>query len=133
MITAATAHSRYNINYHLVWCPKYRHQVLKGKIEIYFKRLLENICNHYGYQILALEVMPDHVHLFISVKPQISPTDIIRTIKSISAVWIFKKFPWLKKQKFWGSGLWSKGYYVGTAGAVTAQSILKYIENQKTV
>jgi putative transposase len=133
MAIAATAHSKYNINYHLVWCPKYRHSVLKGKIEDYFKKLLENICNHYGYQILALEVMPDHVHLFLSIKPQISPTDVVRTIKSITAIWIFKKFPWLKKQKFWGSGLWSKGYYVGTAGAVTADTIKTYIENQKTV
>ncbi len=129
----ATAHSKYNINYHLVWCPKYRHSVLKGKIEEYFKKLLENICKHYDYQILALEVMPDHVHLFVSIKPYVSPTDVVRTIKSITAIWIFKKFPWLKKQKFWGSGLWSKGYYVGTAGAVTADTIKTYIENQKTV
>jgi putative transposase len=132
MTTAATAHSRYNINYHLVWCPKYRHQILTGKIEEYFRRLLDNICNHYGYQILALEVMPDHVHLFLSVKPQIGPTDVVRTIKSITAVWIFKKFSWLKRKKFWGSGLWSKGYYVGTAGQVSAETIKRYIENQRT-
>lgn len=67
MSTAATAHSKYNINYHLVFCPKYRHSVLKGQVETYFRRLLENICNHYNYQILALEVMPDHVHLFVSM------------------------------------------------------------------
>lgn len=132
MLTRSTQHCKFNINYHLVWCPKYRHQVLTGQVEAYFKRLIDNICKHYEYEILAIEVMPDHIHLFVSVKPYISPTEVVKTIKSISAVWIFKKFPTLKKRKFWGSGLWSKGYYVGTAGTVSAETIQRYIENQKT-
>jgi putative transposase len=57
----------------------------------------------------------------------------VKTLKSISAVWIFRKFPNLKNRKFWGSGLWSKGYYIGTAGTVSADTIRKYIENQKNV
>jgi len=80
-----------------------------------------------------MEVTPDHIHLFVSVKPYVSPTEMVKTIKSITTVWIFKKFPNLKKRKFWGSGLWSKGYYVGTAGAVSAETIQKYIKNQKLV
>ncbi|ABO49413.1 transposase IS200-family protein [Desulforamulus reducens MI-1] len=133
MKTNATSHSRYNINYHLVWCPKYRHQVLTDQIETYLKKLIYNICDHYKYEVLTMEVMPDYIHLFVSVKPYVSPTEVVKTIKSITAVWIFKKFPNLKKRKFWGSGLWSKGYYVGTAGPVSAETIQKYIENQKLV
>lgn len=75
--------------------------------------------------------MPDHVHLFISAPPTIAPTEIVKILKSVSAYWIFKGFPNLKKSKFWGSGLWSKGYYVGTAGAVSSEIIQKYIQNQK--
>jgi putative transposase len=78
-----------------------------------------------------METMPDHIHLFISAKPTLSPASIVSTLKSISAIWLFKKFPTLKRSKFWGSGLWSKGYCVGTAGTVTAQTIQKYIEGQK--
>lgn len=133
MKVKATSHSKYNINYHLVWCPKYRHQILTGLVEAYLKKLIYNICDHYKYEVLSMEIMPDHIHLFVSVKPYISPTEVVKTIKSITAVWIFKKFPNLKKRKFWGSGLWSKGYYVGTAGAVSAETIQKYIDNQKLV
>ncbi|MHB9143068.1 MAG: IS200/IS605 family transposase, partial [Paludibacter sp.] len=115
----------------MVWCPKYRHQILTCNIEIYLKKLIFNICTYYGYDILNLEVMPDHVHLFVSVKPYISPTDVVKTVKSITAIWIFKQFPGLKKRKFWGSGLWSKGYYIGTAGNVSAETIQRYIEEQK--
>ena len=131
MKTNAISHSKYNINCHLVWCPKYRHQVLTGRVELYLKKLILNICDHYKYEVLTIEVMPDHIHLFVSVKPYVSPTEVVKTIKSITAVWIFKKFSILKKRKFWGSGLWSKGYYVGTAGTVSAETIQKYIENQK--
>lgn len=129
----STKHCKYNINYHIVWCPKYRHQVLTGKIEEYLKRLIYNICKRYNYEILSIEVMPDHIHLFVSTKPYVSPTEIVKTLKSITAIWIFRKFPKLNKQKFWDSGLWSKGYYIGTAGTVTAETIQRYIENQKLV
>ncbi|MDR1895561.1 MAG: IS200/IS605 family transposase [Prevotellaceae bacterium] len=129
----STKHSKYNINYHIVFCPKYRHSILQGEVEIYLKRLLKNICRHYEYDLPEIETMPDHVHLFISAKPTVAPTVIVKTLKSISAIWIFKKFPYMKQQKFWGAGLLSKGYYIGTAGTVTAENIRKYIENQKDV
>jgi putative transposase len=107
--------------------------VLTGDIEVYLKRLLYNICGHYDYELIEMEVMPDHVHLFISAKPMVAPTIIVKTLKSITAIWIFKKFPYLKKRRFWGSGLWSKGYYIGAAGTVSAATIRRYIENQKSV
>ena len=116
----STKHCKYNINYHIVWCSKYRH-----------KELIETICNNYEYELLNIEIMPDHVHLFISVPPYIAPTDIVKTIKSITAIELFKNYSDLKTNKFRGSGLWSKGYYVGTAGTVTADTIHRYIDEQK--
>lgn len=93
--------------------------------------MIDPICRDYGCELLNLEVMPDHLHLFVSAPPAIAPADIVKTIKSITAVKIFKHFPSLKAKKFWGSGLWSKGYYVGTAGTVTSETIQKYIQEQK--
>lgn len=126
-----TRHCKYNINYHLVWCPKYRHKILCGEIESFLKELILNVCDSYGYDLLNIEVMPDHLHLFVSAPPYIAPTEIVKTIKSITAIEIFKRFPDLKPKKFWGSGLWSKGYFVGTAGTVTSETIQKYIAEQK--
>jgi putative transposase len=130
--TKATAHARYHINYHIVFCPKYRYPVLDGEPGEYFKRLLINICEHYEYDLEDFEIMPDHVHLFISVPPSIAPAKIIQTIKSISARFIFKKFPKMKEERMGGSdALWSRGYYIGTIGQATAETVLSYIKNQK--
>ena len=72
--------------------------------------------------------MPDHIHVFISVKPTISPTDIVRTLKSITAVQLFKEFPVLKKFYSRCGSLWSKGYFVSTIGKVSAETIQKHIQ-----
>jgi len=127
----STKHSKYNINYHLVWCSKYRHKVLEGQLADFLKELIEAICNNYEYELLNMEIMPDHIHLFISAPPYIAPADIVKTIKSITAIELFKNYSDLKTNKFWASGLWSKGYYVGTAGTVTADTIQRYIDEQK--
>lgn len=127
----STKHCKYNINYHIVWCSKYRHKVLEGQLADFLKELIETICNNYEYELLNIEIMPEHIHLFISVPPYIAPTDIVKTIKSITAIELFKNYSDLKTNKFWGSGLWSKGYYVGTAGNVTADTIQRYIDEQK--
>lgn len=74
--------------------------------------------------------MPDHVHLFISAPPMVSPTRVVQTLKSVSAREIFEMHPYLR-QRMWKGKIWSKSYYVGTAGAVSAEIIKRYIENQK--
>lgn len=125
-------HCKYLVQYHLVWCPKFRYSVLKDNIEESLRRILAEVCKKYQYEIIELEVMPDHIHVFISVKPTISPTDIVRTLKSITAVQLFKEFPVLKKFYSRCGSLWSKGYFVSTIGKVSAETIQKYIQEQKT-
>jgi len=125
-------HCKYLVQYHLIWCPKFRYNVLKGNVEEALKRILAEICNKYEYKILELEVMADHIHIFVSAKPTVAPTDIVRTLKSITAIQLFKEFPALKKFYSRCGSLWSKGYFVSTIGKVSKDSIQKYIEVQKT-
>lgn len=126
------SHCVYNINYHIVFCPKYRHSIFENELESELSRIFKDIAHNYGFEVLEYEIMPDHIHLFVSAPPTIAPTEIVKILKSISANRIFKTFPNLKKNKFWGSGLWSKVYYVDTAGAVSSEIIVKYIQNQKS-
>jgi putative transposase len=117
----------YNINYHIVFCPKYRKKVLnriKEDLELIFK----TICESNDWKILSMEIMSDHTHLFISAHPKDSVMSIVKKLKGISSRLIFKKHSSFQKQEFWGKHLWSGGYYVGTAGVVTAEAIQKYIE-----
>lgn len=126
-----TKHSVYNLNYHVVLVTKYRHKVLVGAIETFVKERLQIICNRYGWEIMAQEVMPEHIHIFVSAPPKFAPLTIAATLKSILAVDVFTTFPRLKQQRFWGSGLWSDGCYYGSAGSVTTETIKKYIAEQK--
>lgn len=128
-----TSHSKYSINYHIVFCSKYRYNIFKDELEYELLKCFKEICQCYGYELIEQEIMPDHVHLFISAPPTVAPVDIVRTLKSKSANETFKRFPELKQFNFWGSGLWSRGYYIGTAGAVSSETIKKYIQNQKGI
>ena len=125
-------HSAYVINYHLVWIPRYRKKVLVGPVEAKLKGLLAEIAIQYGFEILAVEVMPDHVHLFVSAPPKFSPAEIVRLFKGITSRRLKKEFESLRRQ-YWGMNaiLWAEGYYVGTAGHVSAETIRLYIEESQ--
>lgn len=124
-------HSVHSIGYHIIFCPKYRHQVLVGSIEIEAKRIISEICADNKWLLLSIEVMPDHVHLFIQSDPFTAPFEMVKRIKSISAVYLFTKFSNLKKQKFWGSGLWSRRTYYNSVGHISEEMVKRYIESQK--
>jgi len=126
-----TQHSVYNLNYHIIFVTKYRHNVLKDNVETYVKSKLEELCILYGWELISMELMPDHIHIFVSAEPRVSPLAIASTLKSILTVEVFRQFPKLKKKYFWGSGLFSRGCYYGSAGTVSAATIKKYIEEQK--
>jgi len=119
------------INYHLIWCSKYRKNILVGEVEKYVENILNVICDSKNWEIIEKEIMPDHIHIFISAPPYDSPTNIIKVLKGISARQLYKRFPELKFGLRRGH-IWSPSYYVGTAGNVSAETIKKYIEEQKS-
>ena len=85
----SASHCKYLIQYHIIWCPKFRFSVLRGNVDAELKQILQKICDDYGYKIKALEVMPDHIHIFVDVPQTVAPCDVVRTLKSISAIELF--------------------------------------------
>lgn len=125
METKATRHSRYHIFYHLVWIPKYRRPALEGK-EKRLEEILREIASEKELEIISVEIMPDHVHLFINSPPQHAPSLLVNWFKGISAR--------LYNHRFKDSRIrWTNAYYIGTAGTVSKETIIKYIEEQTKV
>ena len=125
-------HCKFLVQYHIIWCPKFRYNVLSEDIQDELKNILMNIAHKYDYNIKEMEIMPDHIHIFLSVKPTVAPTDVVRTLKSISAIILFKQNPKIKS--FYGrcGSLWSKGYFVSTIGNISEETVRKYIQEQKS-
>ncbi len=121
----------YNLNYHFIWCPKYRKPILEEPgLKEFLEDQIQTIAATKEWEILALEIMPDHIHLFLSTTPFDSPTSMVKVLKGVTALRLFKTFPELRN-KYWKGKLWSPSYYVGTAGQVSAETIQKYIEKQR--
>jgi putative transposase len=119
-------------NYHIVLVPKYRRNIFKN---IHTARVCElifrEIAKKYGYNILALEIMENHIHLFFEMHPTHSLSDTFQLFKGISARKLFWRFPSLKK-KLWGGHLWSKGKFFRSVGEVTSERIEFYIKESQT-
>ena len=124
-------HAVYDLKYHLVWVPKYRAHILGGEVGQYLKEVFQRIAEECEFWIDTMEVMEDHVHIFVEAPPRYSPSQLVQMLKSISAREIFKKFPEVKKQ-MWSGMIWNDGYFIRSVGdEVTADIIRKYIEYQK--
>lgn len=131
MKTTRSSHAVFSLGYHIIFCPKYRHRVLSAVIADELKRVLDEACTQRGWSLEEIEIMPDHVHLFVQADHLTAPVEIAKTLKSISATAVFTKFPKLKERKFWGSGLWSCGTYYATVGHISEDAIRRYIETQR--
>ena len=119
-----TRYSHYNINYHLVWIPKYRRKVLVGAIKADLETFIHEIAEKMEAKIESLEIQPDHIHLFVSAPPRYSPANLINAFKGATSKRLRNKYPYLKSLP----SMWTKTYYVGTAGNVSAEVIKRYIE-----
>jgi putative transposase len=122
-------HTVYNVNYHFVRCPKYRHTILEhveDSLEASFR-------DEYDYEILSLHISSDHVHLFLSAHPKHAPSEIVRTVKSITAREMWEQHEPFLEEFLWGGGFWEESYYVGTAGDVSTDTIEQYIERTEHV
>ncbi|PTD94869.1 IS200/IS605 family transposase [archaeon SCG-AAA382B04] len=121
----STRYAHYNINYHFVWIPKYRDNVLTNEIKEYLNQTLKTIAKDKdGVEIKSIDIQPDHVHLFVSAKPMYSPSKLINIFKGASSRKLRNQFPDLKAK----DKLWTRTYYVGTAGKVSEKNIKRYIE-----
>jgi len=120
----------YNAHYHFVWSTKYRREILTGEIADDLKILHEKIAKEKGVTLVTQEIMPDHVHLFITMHPKFAPADIVKIFKGITAKKLFELHPEIKN-KLWNGHLWNPSYYLGTCGDTTKDVIRIYIETQK--
>ena len=120
----------YSLQYHLVWCTKYRKKVLKDGIDVECKEMLESLAQGYKFQILAMEVMPDHIHLLVDCRPQFYISDMIKIMKGNLARQMFLLHPELKKE-LWGGHLWNPSYCAVTVSDRSREQVLAYIEGQK--
>lgn len=115
------------MNYHFVWCPKYRRPILQDSTKERCKQLIEERVNELECEILKLQIMPDHVHLFIQGNPKLTPNNIIAGIKGYTSNVLRKEFPVLLEIPT----LWTRSYFASTAGNVSTSTIQKYIEEQR--
>ena len=126
-----TSHAVYECKYHLVWVPKYRKMVLSEPVARRCKGLFQEIAERHGFEIVEQEVMPDHVHVFVSAPPRWSPAELVNVLKGVSARRLLEEFPELR-EAMWGGSLWSDGYFVRATGdAVTSVIIQRYIRYQR--
>ena len=122
------AGSVFSLKYHLVWCPKYRRSVLVGDIADRLKELLKQKADEMKAIVHSLEVMPDHVHLFVESEPTQAPAHIVAQFKGFSSKILRGEFPSLRSRL---PTLWSRSYYISSVGSVTASAIQHYIESQR--
>ena len=117
------------INYHFVFCPRYRRKIfLIQNVEQRFKEIVKEICDELDIKIIAIECDKDHTHIFLNCLPTLSPVDIMQKIKGVSSKSLREEFEELNKMP----SLWTRSYFVSTAGNVSSETIKKYVEEQKT-
>ena len=121
----------YNINYHIIWCVKYRRKVLTPEISHRLYEILQAIAEDKGFTVVECKVgESDHVHCFVSAPPKISVTQIVKYLKGISGNTLLKEFPQLR-DALWRGQLWNGSYFVETIGSVSEENIQQYIQRQK--
>ena len=122
------AHTKRNCKYHIVFAPKYRRQVIYGKIKADIGQILRKLCEHKGIEIIEANACPDHIHMLVSIPPKYSVSQIMGYLKGKSSLMIFDRHANLK-YKYGNRQFWCKGYYVDTVGR-NKKAIAEYIRNQ---
>ena len=122
------SHSKWNCNYHIVFAPKYRRQVIYGQLKVEIGKILRKLCEQKGVEIIQAEACPDHIHMLVSIPPSMAVADFVGYLKGKSALMIFDRFANLK-YKYGNRHFWCRGYYVDTVGR-NKKAIEEYIRNQ---
>ena len=121
-------HTVFHHRYHIIWITKYRFKVLKGDVRERVREVTRQVCGELGVAIISGVLSMDHVHMFVSIPPHHSVSDVMRRIKGRTSRKIQMEFPELRK-KYWGRHFWARGYFCTTSGAVNDETILQYIEH----
>ena len=121
----------YTIQYHIVWCVKYRHRVLTPTIEKSLKEILDTIAKDNGFQIIEYNCNLDHIHLLINCSPQHYIPDMMKALKGVSARLLMKKYGEDLRNKLYNGHLWNPSYFVATVSENTEEQIRRYIQSQK--
>ena len=114
------------VNYHIVFCPKYRRHLLVGDVKNRLDEIIAEVAKENNWEIIAKEVMPDHVHLFVSADTKTNPNSVVKHFKGRSSRYLREEFRELRKMPT----LWTRSYFLSTAGNVSASTIKRYIEQQ---
>ena len=128
----SASHVFYRCQYHIVWTPKYRFRILKGKIGKEVYRSIYVFCNMKKCHVVELNVQIDHVHIVVRTPPSLSVSELMGTLKGRTAIRLFNKFAYLRKKKLWGNHFWQRGYFVDSVGA-NEEIIRKYVRYQEKV
>ncbi len=124
-----TSHSVYDIKYHFVWITKYRKPLLSGTVATRLRELIREICKTMDIEIIKGHISRDHVHLFVSVPPYHSVSNVLKRLKGKTSRRMLSESRMLSKQ-CWGRHLWARGYFAASSGNVTDEVIAQYIEQQ---
>jgi putative transposase len=120
----------YNCNYHVVWCPKYRRPVLVDGVDERLKEICHEVADELRFEIIEMEVLPDHVHMLLDVDPQLGIHKAVKRMKGRSSHDLRQEFPWLRSRI---PTLWTNSYFVSTVGGEPLEAVEEYIENQRNV
>ena len=126
--TNSLAHTKWECKYHIVFAPKYRRQIIYGKIKADIGQMLRKLCEYKGIEIIEAEACKDHIHMLVTIPPKYSVAQIMGYLKGKSSLMIFEKYANLK-YKYGNRHFWCRGYYVSTVGA-NKKAIQEYIRNQ---
>lgn len=121
----------YGLEYHIVWCTKYRRKVLTGRIEERLHQILNEYATTNGFSIIEINGKPDHIHLLISATPQVYIPSILKGMKGVSARFLFNEFGEELKTKLYGGHLWNPSYFVQTVSDNVEENVRNYIRSQK--
>jgi putative transposase len=124
------AHTKHRLQYHLVWIPKYRKRVLRGKIAIRLKRLMYEACRVNRWWISEMSIQEDHVHIVVQVPPGMSVSEVVQRFKGGTSRMIRAEFPELE-EFLWGDSFWADGYFAETVGQVNEEIVKKYIRKHR--
>ena len=123
------AHTKHRHMFHIVWLPKYRKEVLKGRVKERVESLLRECADVNGWEIQELNVQIDHVHIVIQLPPSISVSKAVQLLKGLSSKIVRAELPEVKKY-LWGNDFWADGFFSETVGHCSEQTVLDYVKNQ---